>query len=589
MNDGLRSRSGEPSPGLRELLERLRRARQERLERHDLGGVYDEIARELDDIIDEERHAIDRDRLEARQMSERTGDPRRSEVADAAAEERLFRLDLLPDDLAGKVAELQRYDFTSASAEGRLEALLERLRAQLANQMFESMSGAMQQMTPESVGRMKDMMAALNEMLERQRRGEDPGFEEFMERYGDFFPEQPETLDELLESLAKRMAAMQAMLNSMTPEQRAQLQELAEQLLGDLDLQWQMDRLGSNLRALAPGEGWDASYDFNGNDPLGLAEAMQAMAELGELDQLEGLLRGVSAPTALAEADMDRVRDLLGDDAARALQRLSELTRQLTEAGLIEQTEAGLQMTPRGIRAIGANALRDLFAGLTKDQLGQHQLPRLGLGHESAGDTKPYEYGDPFRLDLHRTLRNALLRRSGDARRPDGHAGATRARRLRDRAHRAPHPLVDGADARPVDVDADGGSLRAGEEGGDGPALAHQHAVPARLPRRGRVLRDGEGHRARADPGGELGLRVRHEHAPRVHARPSPARPSVGNAVRSSWSPTASRPLTSRPMVRCSSTTRRRARPSRRRCARCCGAPGPGSASTRSCSVPRPR
>ncbi len=316
MNDGLRSRSGEPSPGLRELLERLRRARQERLERHDLGGVYDEIARELDDIIDEERHAIDRDRLEARQMSERTGDPRRSEVAEAAAEERLFRLDLLPDDLAGKVAELQRYDFTSASAEGRLEALLERLRAQLANQMFESMSGAMQQMTPESVGRMKDMMAALNEMLERQRRGEDPGFEEFMERYGDFFPEQPETLDELLESLAKRMAAMQAMLNSMTPEQRAQLQQLAEQLLGDLDLQWQMDRLGSNLRALAPGEGWDASYDFSGNDPLGLAEAMQAMAELGELDQLEGLLRGVSAPTALAEADMDRVRDLLGDDAA---------------------------------------------------------------------------------------------------------------------------------------------------------------------------------------------------------------------------------------------------------------------------------
>ncbi len=413
MNDGLQSRTGEPSPGLRELLERLRRARQERLERHDLGGVYDEIARELDDIIDEERHAIDRDRLEARQMSERTGDPRRSEVADAAAEERLFRLDLLPDDLAGKVAELQRYDFTSASAEARLEALLERLRAQLANQMFESMSGAMQQMTPESVGRMKDMMAALNEMLERQRRGEDPGFEEFMERYGDFFPEQPETLDELLESLAKRMAAMQAMLNSMTPEQRAQLQELSEQLLGDLDLQWQMDRLGGNLRALAPGEGWDASYDFNGNDPLGLAEAMQAMAELGELDQLEGLLRGVSAPTALAEADMDRVRDLLGDDAARALQRLSELTRRLTEAGLIEQTEAGLQMTPRGIRAIGANALRDLFAGLTKDQLGQHQLPRLGLGHESAGDTKPYEYGDPFRLDLQRTLRNALLRRSG--------------------------------------------------------------------------------------------------------------------------------------------------------------------------------
>ena len=164
---------------------------------------------------------------------------------------------------------------------------------------------------------MKDMMAALNEMLERQRRGEDPGFEEFMEHYGDFFPENPETLDELLEPLAQRMAAMQAMLNSMTPEQRAQLQQLSEQLLDDMDLRWQMDQLGSNLRALFPQMGWDASYDFNGQDPLGLAEAMQAMQELGDLDQLEDLLRGVSTPTALAEADMDRVRDLLGDDAAR--------------------------------------------------------------------------------------------------------------------------------------------------------------------------------------------------------------------------------------------------------------------------------
>jgi uncharacterized protein with von Willebrand factor type A (vWA) domain len=414
MNDGLRSRDGEPSPGLRELLERLRQARQERLERFDLGGVYDEIARELADIVDEERHAIDRDRLDARTMAERTGDARRAEVAEHAAEERLFQLDLLPDDLAGRVAELQRYDFTSAQAEGRFAALLERLRSQLATQMFESMSGAMQQMTPDAVDRMKDMVSALNEMLERHQRGEDPRFDDFMERYGDFFPEGPADIDELLESLAKRMAAMQAMLNSMTPEQRAQLQSLAEQLLGDMDLGWQMDQLGTNLRAMLPEAGWDRSYEFGGQDPLGLGQAVQAMAELGELDQLEGLLRGVSTPTALAEADMDRVRDLLGDDAARALERLAELTKRLTDAGLIEQTESGLQMTPRGIRAIGANALRDLFGDLSKDQLGQHEVPRLGVGHESAGDTKPYEYGDPFRLDLQRTLRNALLRRSSD-------------------------------------------------------------------------------------------------------------------------------------------------------------------------------
>ena len=412
MNDGLRGRNGEQVAGLREMLERLREARRERLDRFDLGGVYDEIARELADIVDEERHAIDRSQIEARAESDRTGDPRRAEIADATASDRMLRLDLMPEDLAGKIRELQRYDFESPQAEGRFEALLERLQTQLANQMFDQMSGSMQSMTPEMVARMKDMMAALNEMLDRYQRGEEPRFDEFMEQYGEFFPENPSNIDELLEALAKRMAAMQAMLNSMTPEQRAQLQQLSDQLLGDMDLRWQMEQLGSNLRSLMPSMGWDSSYDFNGNDPLGMGEAMQAMAELGDLDQLESLLRGVTTPTALAEADMDKVRDLLGDDAMRSLQRLSELTRTLTEAGLIEQTERGLQLTPRGVRTIGGNALRELFTNLTKDQIGQHQVPRLGFGHERTPDTKPYEYGDPFRLDLQRTIRNALVRRS---------------------------------------------------------------------------------------------------------------------------------------------------------------------------------
>jgi len=420
MNDGLRSRDGERVAGLRELLERLREARRERLEQFDLGGVYDEISRELNDIIDEERHAIDRSVIEARAEADRTGDHRRADIAANAAAERMLRLDLMPEDLAGKVAALQHYDFVSPQAEGRFDALLERLRSQLANQMFEQMSGSMQAMTPEALARTKDMMAALNEMLDRHQRGEDPHFEEFMDQFGEFFPEDPSNIDELLEALARRMASMQAMINSMTPAQRAQLQQLSDELLGDMDLRWQMDQLAASLRSLMPGAGWDASYEFSGDDPLGMGEAMQAMAELGDLDQLEALLRGVTSPTALAEADMDKVRDLVGDDAMRSLQRLAELTRTLTDAGLIEQTEKGLHLTPRGVRNIGGNALRELFANLTKDQIGQHQVRRLGFGHERTPDTKAYEYGDPFRLDLQRTIRNALARRSRETPRVSG-------------------------------------------------------------------------------------------------------------------------------------------------------------------------
>ena len=252
MHQGLRDRTGQRLAGVRELLDRLRRERQERLDRFDLGGVYDEIARELDDIVDEERHAIDNAVRDAETMAARTGDPRRAETARDAAADRNLRLDLLPNDLAGKVGELQQYDFESAEAARRFEQLLDRLREQLANQLFEQMSGAMQQMTPAAMDRMKDMLAALNEMLERRERGEDPQFEDFMAQYGDFFPENPQSLDELLEQLAQRMAAMQAMLNSMTPEQRAQLQALADQLLGDMDLRWQMDQLGGHLRQQFP-------------------------------------------------------------------------------------------------------------------------------------------------------------------------------------------------------------------------------------------------------------------------------------------------------------------------------------------------
>ena len=406
MQQGMRDQNGERIQGLRELLERLRQQRDEIKDRGDLGGVYGEIAEELADIVDEERHAIENQTNEAAQ----SGDERRADLAREAAMERNFRLDMLPNDLAGQVRELQSYDFASAEAERRFEQLMDKLREQLMQQYVNQMTDAVQDMSPEAMQRMKDMMAALNEMIEKRERGEDPGFEQFMEQYGDFFPENPQNLDELLEALARRMAAMQAMLNSMTPEQRAQLEQLSNQLMEDMDLRWQADQLGQHLRSLYPQQGWQSGYDMQGTDPLGFGEAMQAMQDLGDLDQLENVLRGATNPGALAEADLDRVRDLMGDDAARSLERLAELAKMLEEAGLIERKEGRLELTPKGLRKIGSNALRDLFSKLAKDKMGQHQIDKLGAGHERTYESKPYEYGDPFHLDLHRTIRNAVRR-----------------------------------------------------------------------------------------------------------------------------------------------------------------------------------
>jgi uncharacterized protein with von Willebrand factor type A (vWA) domain len=382
MQNGMRDAEGREIPGLRELMKRLREQRQQIQERGDLGGVYQEIADELNDIVDEERHVAGSN----------------------------FTLDMLPDDLAGQIRELQHYDFQSKEAEHRFEKLMEKLREQLMQQQLDKMSSAVQNMSPEQMARTKDMMAALNNMLERRRNGEDPQFEQFMEEFGDFFPENPQSLDELLEDMAKRMAMAQAMLNSMTPEQRAQLQQLSDQLLEDMDLRWQMDQLSQNLQGMFPDAGWEKQYDFSGQDPLGFQEAMQSMQDLSDLEQLENLMKSASTPAALAEADMDKVRDLLGDDAAKSLDQLSKLTKMMQDAGLIDQREGRLQLTPRAMRKLGANALRELFGKLRKDMVGQHHVDATGIGHERANDTKPYEFGDPFRLDLHTTLRNALRR-----------------------------------------------------------------------------------------------------------------------------------------------------------------------------------
>ena len=406
MQDGMRNDRGENLMGLREMMQKLREKRNEIKDRGDLGGVYKEIADELNDLVDEERHAID----QALKDALKSGDERRSELAKDSAEQKNFRLDMLPEDLAGKINELEHYDFQSQQAQQRFEALLEKLRNQLMQQYLDQASSAINEMTPAEMQRTKDMMAALNEMLNRRERGEDPEFEKFMQKFGDFFPENPKNLEELLEIMAKRMANAQAMLNSMTPEQRDQMRQLSEKLLEDMDLRWQMNELAQKLQAMFPQQGWDSKQEFKGEDPMGFGEAMRSMQELGDLDQLDNLLRNASSPSALAEADLDRVSELLGEDVAKSLQRMSEITKKLKEAGLIDQTEGKLEMTPRGLRKIGEKALRDVFGALDKDRLGQHQVERIGVGHERTYDTKPYEYGDPFQLDLQQTLRNALKR-----------------------------------------------------------------------------------------------------------------------------------------------------------------------------------
>lgn len=407
LQEGLATAGSPRVAGLRELLEAVRARREELLRSGDLGRLHEDAARRLEEILATERAELDR---------EASASPERAwQAAESHAQ-----LDLLPPGLAGRLRELGSYEWASGEAASSFEALVAELRGGLVRLRLDSAAAALASTGPDGRERLRRALAALNDMLEQRAAGRplDPSFEQLMAEHGELFPGGARDLDELLEKLASRMAAASALLASMTPEQRAELEALSTELLGDADLAWQVDRLGANLRAALPGRAWDRADPLGGTGEIGLGAAAELYDELGRLDELASMLRSVTQPGELAEVDLDAVGELLGPDAAEALDALAGLTRELEAAGLVRRRDGRLEMTPRGRRRVGARALEELFSRLRRDRVGEHPTKLAGIGHDRDPETKPYEHGDPLRLDVERTVRNALRRRASD-----GHGG----------------------------------------------------------------------------------------------------------------------------------------------------------------------
>jgi uncharacterized protein with von Willebrand factor type A (vWA) domain len=315
-------------------------------------------------------------------------------------------LDNLPEDTAGQIAQLRDYDFMDPEARARFEQLLAQLQQQVMQSYFQGMQQGIQNMTPEDLKGVRDMVKDLNEMLEKRANGQPDGFQEFMDKHGQFFP-GVENLDQLMQQMQRQQSAMQSLLDSMSPKQRQQLQATMDQLLQDDRLRWDLAKLSQNLNRLMPSEA--ESYPFGGDDPISLQEAMRVMQNLQGLDDLERQLR--QAQHGRADAiDADMVEQLMGKESAEDVRRLQNLTKLLEEAGYVERKGRKLEMTPRGMRKIGQNALADIFSHLKKDRLGNHIMERRGTGGDRTDETKEYEFGDPFLLDLRTTLMNSVRR-----------------------------------------------------------------------------------------------------------------------------------------------------------------------------------
>jgi len=312
------------------------------------------------------------------------------------ANRKLDFLDQLPPDPAGQIRQLTDYDFMDEQAREEFQELLAMLQQQIMQQYFQGMQQALQNMTPEDLARMRQMVRDLNQMLRERAEGGEPDFDSFMQQYSDFFGPGINTLDDLIERLQQQRMAMQALMDSMSAEQREQLRDMIEQLIGDDRLRVDLANLADNLDMLAPSEGTRTKFRLTGDEPVSLQEAMHLMGTLQEMDALEQEMQQARRSGDIDSLDAEKLRDLVGAEEAQALEELQQLLKQLEEEGLIRRDGDRYEMTARGIRRIGQKALEDIFTQLKRDAFGQHRLAERGYGGERSDDTKPYVFGDPF-------------------------------------------------------------------------------------------------------------------------------------------------------------------------------------------------
>ncbi len=382
--------------GLDDLMRRLWDRRREIQRRHNLDGTLRDVQRLLDEALSAER----------RELFPNPSDDARFREA---------QLDALPAGTAAAVRELANYDWQSSEARQKYEQIRELLGRELLGSRFEGMKEALQNTTPEDVERINEMLTDLNALLAAHAQGRPDVpqlFDEFMAKHGEFFPENPQNVDELIDVLAQRAAAAQRMLNSMTPEQRAELMELSQQAFGSPQLAQQLANLDAQLQALRPGEDWSGSERMSGDDPLGLAEGARAMSDLAELDALAEQLAQSYPGARLEDIDLDALTRQLGDEATVDARRLTELERQLREQGLLERAPDGsLRLSPKALRQLGQTALADVLR--TARGSGERDAANAGAAGELSGSSRLWQFGDTQPWDVPRTVKNAVLRTAG--------------------------------------------------------------------------------------------------------------------------------------------------------------------------------
>jgi len=381
--------------GLDSLEARARRMRREALRRGNLDGAVTRAQQLLDQAL-----AAERDELRGRD--------------DDAARFSEAILDNLPRSTSQAVQELSEYDWASDEARATYQRILDGLRREVVEQRFAGLKQALQGRDPAADARVSEMIGDLNNLLDRHARGEDTddAFAQFMEKHGEFFPEQPSTIEELIDSLARRAAAAERLMRSLSPQQRQELGELIDQALGDGPLRDQLAQLTGQLQALRPQLNWGRGERMRGGEDLGYGDATAALGEIGELDEILDQLGQEHPGATLDDVDVEAVERQLGRSAADDVRRLRDLERELRRQGWVTRDSSGLTLSPKALRRLGRTALAQVFSDLNGKKRGEHDLRDAGAAGDLIGSSRRWQFGDEQPIDVVRTIRNAIQRQA---------------------------------------------------------------------------------------------------------------------------------------------------------------------------------
>ncbi|MDI9905471.1 VWA domain-containing protein [Rhodococcus sp. IEGM 1406] len=382
--------------GLDDLAAQANRRRRELLRRNNLDGTLDEVRKLLDKAVLEERKEL------ARALDD---DARFNEM----------RIEELPPSTAQAVQDLADYNWRSEQARADYEKIRDLLGREVLDQRFSGMKQALEGATDEDREQIRQMLADLNQLLDAHSRGVDTPeqFAEFMDKHGQYFPDNPRNVDELLDSLAQRAAAAQRLRNSLSQEQRDELDALAQQAFGDPSLMSELSQLDQFLQAARPGEDWEGSQQFRGDNGMGLGEGTGALQDIAELESLADQLSQQYAGATLDDIDPELLARQLGDEAAADARTLADLEKALQEQGFFDRAPDGQwRLSPKAMRQLGQTALRDV-AGQLSSRTGQRDTRRAGAMGEPTGASREWEFGDTEPWDVTRTITNAVLRDPG--------------------------------------------------------------------------------------------------------------------------------------------------------------------------------